>query len=70
MAVISPGWVSIHVPLAEHDGQSDGRAGRGVRFNSRAPRGARLPCVTRGLAALGFNSRAPRGARQILLSRL
>jgi len=38
------GFVSIHVPLAEHD--KAWRAGRSVsyRFNSRAPRGAR-PCA-------------------------
>ena len=33
--------VSIHVPLAEHDGGFSPTAPDGARFNSRAPRGAR-----------------------------
>ena len=61
-------WVSIHVPLAEHDagkpapGQSEGR------FNSRAPRGARPDAEISCCCPRGFNSRAPRGARPSLLT--
>ena len=37
--------VSIHVPLAEHDPISTSFMNAQVSFNSRAPRGARLPSI-------------------------
>ena len=40
---IWPLMVSIHVPLAEHDSKPRGSPSSRARFNSRAPRGARLP---------------------------
>ena len=56
--------VSIHVPLAEHDLSGLRRRAREIGFDSRGPRGARLPTVLAHPAAMpGFNSRAPRGAR-------
>ena len=55
--------VSIHVPLAEHDEETRRDHEGDRRFNSRAPRGARLfPRVVLHRVK-GFNSRAPRGAR-------
>ena len=56
--------VSIHVPLAEHDGLLRGLQQQLPGFNSRAPRGARLSYVRPTIRFFSFNSRAPRGARQ------
>ena len=55
--------VSIHVPLAEHDPTRAAIATRPIRFNSRAPRGARQASLNFKTFDLCFNSRAPRGAR-------
>ena len=55
--------VSIHVPLAEHDGISIVLTLAEMSFNSRAPRGARLRRDSIKNKDVGFNSRAPRGAR-------
>ena len=55
--------VSIHVPLAEHDGAWQAPDSRLRGFNSRAPRGARPVTRLRAVATSSFNSRAPRGAR-------
>ena len=55
--------VSIHVPLAEHDGNCRYAPRRAVCFNSRAPRGARRVGVSTVQPDVSFNSRAPRGAR-------
>jgi len=55
--------VSIHVPLAEHDTYRDLLETDTSSFNSRAPRGARLPPFFRYNTPGRFNSRAPRGAR-------
>ena len=57
--------VSIHVPLAEHDTSPRYLQRHHVRFNSRAPRGARRFGVLLTEDYPRFNSRAPRGARQI-----
>ena len=56
--------VSIHVPLAEHDGNRLPAFPVQLRFNSRAPRGARPRLALRPDRTTGFNSRAPRGARR------
>ena len=57
--------VSIHVPLAEHDVMAMTAINRQSRFNSRAPRGARLGRVNIAGKVISCNSRAPRGARHI-----
>jgi len=57
--------VSIHAPRVGRDSSCPLNVQLRERFNSRAPRGARLVLhVPQGMIRVGFNSRAPRGARQ------
>ena len=51
--------VSIHVPLAEHDGSRRQGLLRRCSFNSRAPRGARLPPASASLPPCMFQFTCP-----------
>ena len=58
--------VSIHVPLAEHDHSHLIWKSPPLRFNSRAPRGARRQRTPAHSPPSRFNSRTPRGARLVV----
>ena len=51
--------VSIHVPLAEHDLNPMCRLPQSCRFNSRAPRGARLASISGTVVMLEFQFTCP-----------
>jgi len=57
--------VSIHAPRVGRDRRVVRGHARLLRFNSRAPRGARRARSRFGPTPGGFNSRAPRGARLV-----
>ena len=55
--------ISIHVPLAGHDGTGSRAGSNQWNFNPRAPCGARHFVVTSSSLGFYFNPRAPCGAR-------
>ena len=60
----SQAMVSIHAPRVGRDDKTYSFIKKPHRFNSRAPRGARLNHGKMRRSCARFNSRAPRGARQ------
>ena len=59
----TPKMVSIHAPRAGRDAKGVNLTGSQLRFNPRAPRGARRFGAAHKCRSKCFNPRAPRGAR-------